>query len=420
MPKFVHAADLHLDSPLRGLSAYEGAPVDRIRGATRRAFEALVSLAIEEEAAFVVIAGDVYDGGWKDYGTGLFFAAQMSRLRAAGIDVHLVRGNHDAQSQITKHLRLPENVHELSSKKPERRVLDRLGVVVHGQSFGRRDVSEDLAAGYPEPLPGALNIGILHTCAEGREGHEPYAPCSLATLRAKGYQYWALGHVHKREVLGTDPWIVFPGNLQGRHAKEAGGKGATLVTYEKDRVLSAEHRDLDVFRFCRIDVDTTPAASGDDVIDLVRAALEAASGAAEGRPLAVRVLLSGSTRAHDALVAGAERWTNEIRALAGDVEGEGAWVEKVLFKTAPAMDTSALELRDDPVGQLARAIVRLRTDDDDLASVFRELAELKKILPPELREGEDALRLDDPAWQRELLGEVARSILPALLRGDEG
>src|SRR5450432_1382626 len=138
--KFVHAADLHLDSPLCGLPRYEGAPVDAIRGATRRAFDNLIDLCLEEGASFLLLAGDIYDGNWKDYSTGLFFAAGLARLRAANIPVVLIRGNHDAQSQITRHLRLPENVRELSVRAPESFELSKVGVVVHGQGFATRAV----------------------------------------------------------------------------------------------------------------------------------------------------------------------------------------------------------------------------------------------------------------------------------------
>src|SRR5690349_16787907 len=102
MFKFLHAADVHLDSPLKGLARYEGAPADEIRGATRRAFDNLVELAIQEEAAFLLLAGDLYDGDWKDYNTGLFFVSRMRRLEEAGIPVFLISGNHDAASQITR------------------------------------------------------------------------------------------------------------------------------------------------------------------------------------------------------------------------------------------------------------------------------------------------------------------------------
>src|SRR5882757_4623826 len=133
--KFVHSADLHLDSPLSGLSKYEGAPVEQIRGATRRALENLVKLCLSEGAQLLVIAGDLYDGDWRDYSTGLFFNKQMSALRAAGVKVVWIRGNHDAASKLTAHLALPDNVHELSHRKPESFLLEELGVAVHGQGF---------------------------------------------------------------------------------------------------------------------------------------------------------------------------------------------------------------------------------------------------------------------------------------------
>lgn len=226
---FLHAADIHLDSPLQGLERYPDAPVEAVRAAPRRAFEALVELAIEERVAFVLLAGDLYDGDWKDYNTGLFFVAQMRRLAEAGIPVQLVSGNHDAASQITKRLSLPPNVKHFSSGRPETLELADYDVAIHGQSFAGRRVSEDLAAGFPPGDRGRFEIGLLHTSLDGRPGHADYAPCTVDGLRSKDYAYWALGHVHQREeVVRGDPWIVFPGNLQGRHARETGGKGASL------------------------------------------------------------------------------------------------------------------------------------------------------------------------------------------------
>ena len=222
MLTFIHAADLHLDSPLIGLPRYDGAPVEQMRGSTRRALENLVDLALTEQVAFVLIAGDLYDGDWRDYNTGLFFAAQMTRLREAGTPVFIVSGNHDAASQITRSLRMPDNVTVLPANSPDTVRRDDIGIAVHGQSFRTRAVADDLSAAYPDPVRGMFNIGLLHTSADGRPGHDPYAPCSLDKLRAKGYDYWALGHVHAREVLCDDPWVVFSGNTQGRHIRELG------------------------------------------------------------------------------------------------------------------------------------------------------------------------------------------------------
>ncbi|MCK5228213.1 MAG: DNA repair exonuclease, partial [Desulfobulbaceae bacterium] len=150
MFKFLHTADIHLDSPLKGLEAHEDAPVDEIRGATRRAFLSLVEMAVLEEIDFILIAGDLYDGDWKDYNTGLFFVRQMGRLHKAGIQVFIVSGNHDAASQTTKTMPLPDNVTLFSTRKPQSVKLDDLGVIIHGQSYSSRAVNENLASSYPQ------------------------------------------------------------------------------------------------------------------------------------------------------------------------------------------------------------------------------------------------------------------------------
>ena len=417
--KFVHAADLHVDSPMRGLDRYEGAPVERLRGATRRALENLVALCVEEQAAFLLLAGDVFDGGWKDYSTGLFFAAQMARLREANVPVLLVRGNHDAASSVVRALRLPENVRELSSRRPESVELADAGVVVHGQSFSQRITSEDLAARYPDASPGAFNVGLLHTSVDGREGHEPYAPTTLATLRAKGYDYWALGHVHAREVLSTDPWIVFPGNLQGRHARETGPKGASVVTVEGGRVASVEHRPLDVVRWEVVRVDAAPAADALEVVDLARAALASSARDADDRVLAARVVVGGATRANAAIRRDLDRFTSELRAAATDALGGAVWVEKILVETRSTFDVAQVREEAGAVGHLARRLAAIREDPEELAGLAAVFADLEKKLPAELREGDGGLSLSAPATLRTLVDEVEQLLLPRLLEGAE-
>lgn len=410
--KFVHAADLHLDSPLAGLSKYEGAPVEQIRGATRRALENLVKLCIGEQAQLLVIAGDLYDGDWRDYSTGLFFNKQMAALRAAEVRVVWIRGNHDAASKLTAHLNLPDNVRELSHKRPDSIVLEELGVAVHGQGFDTRDVTSDLSSRYPEPRRGLFNLGLLHTALEGRAGHATYAPCRLSALVDRGYDYFALGHVHTREVLSDKPWIVFPGNLQGRHARETGAKGASVVTVEQEQVRSVEHRALDEVRWHVAQVDATGERSLDGVLERVRDSLNAAVAASDGRLAAVRVRVRGASAAHDQLMARFERVTEEVRALTLDLSGE-AWLEKVELATSPEAHGELRE-RDDAIGELLRGLSGVAQDDAALAELALELAELKRKLPPELREGPDAIDLESPDALRQLLKEVEQTLLPAV------
>lgn len=272
--RFVHTADIHLDSPLLGLVGQEGTAAERIRNATREAFEGLVELAIEEQVSFLVIAGDLYDGNWRDYKTGLFFVAQMGRLREARIPVYLLHGNHDAESQITRRLPLPDNVHVFGARQPESFRIDDLDVVLHGQSYRQRDVSENLARSYPQPVDGTFNIGVLHTGLGGMGGHANYAPCSLDDLINKGYDYWALGHVHRAEVLHEQPYIVFPGNLQGRHVREDGAMGAYLVAVENHQVAKALTVHNDVVRWAVLPVSLDEASSIDHAFELMRSTIE--------------------------------------------------------------------------------------------------------------------------------------------------
>ena len=413
--KFIHAADIHLDSALHGLERYEGAPVEEIRSATRRAFDNLIELAIDEQAAFVLLVGDLYDGDWKDYNTGLYFVERMGRLRDAGIRVFIVAGNHDAVSQITKHLRLPDNVTLFSTRKPERVVLDDLGVSICGQGFATRAVTDDISQGYPQGDPQLLNIGLLHTCLDGKPGHEPYAPCTVDGLRSKGYQYWALGHVHKREEVSQDPWIVFPGNIQGRHIREIGPKGCTLVTVNAGEIVAVEHRDLDVMRWSICELDVSAAETVDDIYEQVREGLQLALDAAEGRPVAVRLVLYGACSAHLKLHAERERWIQEYRALATGLGGAGIWLEKISIKTRPAISTDEVLERDDALSGLLRAIHDMELDSSVLDELADEMSMLRQKLPAELLAGDEPFDPANPEFLKETLEDIKELLVNRLL-----
>ncbi len=417
--RFVHAADIHLDSPLRGLARYEGAPVAEIREATRRAFRRLVDYCLEERIELLLIAGDLYDGDWRDWATGLFFVQQMNRLREVGARVVLLRGNHDAASQITKNLRLPEHVRELSTRSVETLVLEDLGIAVHGRGFGHREELEDLSLAYPAPRAGLVNVGMLHTSVDGRAGHQGYAPCRPAWLVERGYDYWALGHVHAREVLHEAPWIVFPGNLQGRHAKETGPKGATVVTIEGGAIRSVEPLVFDVVRWGRAAAPARAGEREDDVLERLRDALALLRDGAEERPLAVRVAVEGAPDGKLARALGEPAFEAEVRALASEVAP--AWIEKVELALAPPELGEAIALRDDAIGQLARALRAggATPDAETVAEIEAALAELRTKLAPLGLDGEDPrLALAGPDAIAAILGDAERLVVPALLEGD--
>lgn len=400
--RFVHAADIHLDSPLRGLSGHQGRAADRIRTATREAFQNLVSETIQERASFLVIAGDLYDGDWRDYQTGLFFVGQTARLVDAGIPAYVLFGNHDAESQITKRLTLPEGVHTFGSRKPETFEIDNLDVAIHGQSYKKRDITDNLVPAYPSPLPHRFNIGVLHTGLGGMGGHQNYAPCALGELKTKGYDYWALGHVHGREVLHEDPHVVFSGNLQGRHIRETGPKSASLVTVEAGEVVSVEPIETDVVRWIQLDVDVTGCANVPSVSERVRDTIESAvSTNGRGRLLACRLTLTGTTECHGSLLSAVEALLADARAAALGLGEEAAWVEKLVIATTPSIDPAVLRAREDAVGELQRIIEHAGEDGELLRQLKTHIGGLVATLPHEVR-----ANTDDPLLQTAVDDEI--------------
>jgi len=418
--KFIHAADIHLDSPLVGLERYDGAPVEELRGASRRAFANLVRLAVDEAADFVLIAGDLYDGTWRDYNTGLYFARQMGELNRHGIRVFLVSGNHDAANRMSRDLRLPDNVHLFTAKGPETITDSGLALAVHGQSYRSAELRDNLAVGFPAAVPGYFNIGLLHTGVTGRPGHADYAPCTLEQLIAKGYDYWALGHIHAREELSRAPWVVMPGNTQGRHIRETGAKGCTLVTVAHGEVQEVAHRELDVVRWARVEVETGGAATAEEALDRAVAACEEAVTNCGDRLLAARLEFVGSGPAHARFTANEEQWRNELRAMLLGSFGVRLWAEKILFKTTSALHIDELADSDAPLAQLLHA---LHASDDAGAVLATERAEIDKILtkiPAELRDQLELPDLDDQEQVRTLFGEIRAMLLPLLLADGEG
>lgn len=416
MFKFIHAADVHLDSPLAGLDRYEGAPVERVRDASRRSLERLVNLAIEEKVAFVLLCGDLFDGDWKDTRTGLFLAKEIGRLRRAGIDVFIVLGNHDSQNPFAKKAEVFPGARVFSSRRAETIRLDDWNVALHGRSFPARQVGEDLSRDYPDPLPGAFNIGLLHTSLNGRPGHDPYAPCSIEGLASKGYQYWALGHVHQYEVVRAgDPWVVFPGCLQGRHARETGPKGCVLVTVEDGEVVWVEHREVCTVRWEEVRVDATGADGTDEVTDRIRRAVAAWADAVPDALIAMRIRVTGACRAHLALAGSMSQWISDVREQVMAACGDGVFVEKVQVETRPEASPDEALARDDALGTLLRVIQEQDFDDSQLRELAQTLQELRDRLPREALEGEEAVSLEDPAYLRAAVAQARDLILARLL-----
>lgn len=414
MISFLHVADIHLDSPLRGLSRYEGAPVEEMRGATRQALTNLVDYVLENAIPLVVLAGDVYDADCPDFQTLLHFARQMSRLGDRGVQVAMIRGNHDADNAMTSALRLPGNVAVLPSSKPGTWRSEALPVAVHGQSYAGREISDNLALDYPAPIPGLFNIGLLHTALTGRVDHAPYAPCSLTDLAAKGYDYWALGHVHEFEHVSQAPHVVFSGCLQGRHAREPGPKGCVRVDVDDHGQIHVQRVILDVLRWLILDVDVTGAKTIDDVSLAVNRKLQDELPGHDGRLTASRIILRGPCPAHSPMARNPELAAAQIRLGATDAFLDKIWVEKIVQQTSPAAD--ALDLEElaqggSPQAGVLRALKDLADDPDTFASLNLNLGELQGKLASS---GVALPDLQNLEIRRELIQDVQALLSPML------
>lgn len=411
--KIVHAADLHIDSPLRGLERYEGAPFERVRGATREAFRNVVGLCLRESASFLVLAGDVFDGDWKDINTGMFFVRELLRLREIGCRVLLLRGNHDFE--LTRALRWPEHVREFGPPRGKDRsfVFDDDGVAFHGVSYATQKVVDSLLPEYPAPLGrGLLEIGVLHTNATGSAEHAAYAPCTVRELTAHGYAYWALGHVHGHAVLARDPWVVYPGNTQGRNARETGRKGCVVLDCEGAVVRDVRFVDTAVMQWVQLDLALDRDDGRDELLEKTRAALR---DLAETHDLtAVRLRITGASRAHAEVCRDHARLVAQIRTDAMEA-GLDLWLEKVDLATSPAV--SLAELRDARglVADLLQSVERIRNDEGDaeLHMLARALDPLRKKGGKELAE----LKLEDPDALRRLLAGAESLLAQRLTEG---
>jgi exonuclease SbcD len=384
--RFLHAADLHLGSPFLGLAQKDEDVAARFAKASRSAFEDLVTKALEEGVSFVVIAGDVFDGEWRDNSIAFFLNRQLALLSNHGIPTFFLRGNHDAESVVAKSLTWPDKVFEFSTRRPETHRIEDLRVALHGRGFPHREVVENYAVDYPEPLAGWFNIGVLHTAC-GRAGHENYAPCTVADLAARGYDYWALGHVHAFEIVSRDPWIVYPGNLQGRSIRECGERGAVIVEVADGVVAEVRRIVTDYARWAEVFVDAAPHDDETGLLRTVEAEVRAHAEAAEGRLLAVRVVLTGATPLHARLIADRDRLRDEVEAAAQRC-ADDIWLERLRIDTVeaqrPPRDAALAEI------DLAAALERCEADIAVRARVTELVRTVKDKLPGGMAEDANA------------------------------
>ncbi|MFC0284630.1 exonuclease SbcCD subunit D [Camelimonas abortus] len=421
--RFVHAADIHLDSPLRSLALRDPAAAALVGDATREALRRIVDLCLEEQADALVLAGDLYDGAQTSMKTALFLAGELRRLDEAGVRVYLIRGNHDAASRITRELSLPPNVHVFDGRATPVEAPRPPGatpVFIHGVSFAQPHAPESLLPKFRPPVHGAINIGVMHTSLGGAEGHDAYAPCALADLDAHGFDYWALGHIHKRSVHRGRSVIVMPGNPQGRDINEPGPRSVTLVAIGDDRSVTLEERVTSVAEFARAEVDLTGVDSRAGVNARLHEALAALRAGVASPYLLARLRLGGATPLAGWARRDADRLLGEAMEAAQRLEG--CFIDRL--EISPQLREPAAPAGDgaDPRHELAAIVESQVLASPAFANVARGLLDaIVPQLPAELRDAFDpGAEEGRAALLAELAREGAAETLAHLAAEDEG
>ena len=362
--QFIHAADLHLDTPFTGMHRVDARLAATLRDATTQAFENLVAAALERSVAFVVIAGDVYDGPARGVRAQLAFRDGLDRLARAGIPSFVVHGNHDPVEEGWSAVRRwPDGVTVFGAEAVATIPVERDGqtlALIHGISYPRRAVSENLALRFRRDPAECFQVGVLHCNAGANADHEAYSPCSIGDLVAAGLDYWALGHVHLRQCLHENgPWIAYPGSLQGLSPKpsERGAKGALVADVDGLRVTRVEFVPLDVVRFDEFEIDITGVP---DVAGLLDALVEAAQERAathDGRAVVLRVSLTGRGAVHRDLRRGHIRdfVLHPARTVLASAN-QTVWLDTVDDRTSPEIDIEALRGRGDFAADLVETV----------------------------------------------------------------
>ncbi len=420
--RFVHAADVHLDSPLRSLALRNADLGGLIGNATRRAFTRIVDLCLRERVDALVLSGDLYDNDQTSMKTARFLAAEVRRLHEAGVRTFVIRGNHDAIATITRELTLPDSVVVFDDKGGVVEVEGAAGgprVAVHGLSFSKPHAPTSLLPRYRPPVDGAVNIGLMHTSLGGSPDHDAYAPCSVADLHGSGIRYWALGHVHRRSVIRGDAVVVMPGIPQGRDVGEAGPKTVTLVTISDDGAIELAEELTSTAEFAVVHVPVGACEDWRAVVVAITEALASEKGRAASEHLVARLRLTGSSP----LAWRLTRDSDLLRAEAEDCAARvgSCWVDKVVVDCVPGPVARGPGAGIGPLAELRHLMEARVVASPAFRTAAREVVEeIVGSLPPECRRRFGADEAAADAVLSDLSDEGVREVLGRLHAPHDG
>lgn len=407
---FIHCADLHLGEPFSGLQDSAESPWgDTIRQATCKAFENVVTAAIERQVNAILISGDVYDSETHSLAAQIAFARELYRAAVAHIEVFIVHGNHDpATSGWQADIPMAPTIHIFPADHVASYPLKVKGETVakiYGMSYQYKHITENLSRRFTDIDKNLFTIGMLHT--EVGQKDSPYAPCTIEDLRQTGITYWALGHIHERQTLSTEPYIVYPGNTQGLDISETGPKGCYLVEVGEYGTIHLEFIETDVMQWVHWPVDISSFQNPEELWQYIyqeRAKLREK----KGRPLIVRIELTGRGPLAQALTA-PEAETYILQTL-NDKEKfhhTFCYFADIKNHTAPLIDLDKRRKLPDEIGTYLATYddIAEKTDSEKI-KILRQMIENEPELLkfPTIRERISDKRLKEAFWRAEMRG----------------
>ncbi len=378
--RFIHAADLHLDSPFRGIGSASPALKDRLQAATLGALRRVIDHTIEAKADFLVVAGDIYDSKDRNLRALVSFRNEMERLAERNVPVFLVHGNHDPLNGWGSGFKLPPNVVTFGGQADTEPFIrrGREAAQITGISYVRERITDNLASSL-KPEDGApYSIAVLHANVGHQTGHADYAPATVAELTGAGFDYWALGHVHTRSVLAAEPaMVVYPGNTQGRNPRETGARGCYQVDVDTHGRAHLEFVETGVARWAHLELSISNFNSMDQFVDAMLEKARAEAASFDG-PTVARCTIRGNGPLHR------DFQRDEMNEELAEVLGSVLIPESVRIATGPELDFESLVRTETMVSDFLKLTERALEDPemrqrlaDSLAPLFR-----RREIPP--------------------------------------
>jgi len=363
MFKFIHTADLHLDSPFVGVSAQSSSIAESLHSATFDAYEALIQLCVKNNVDFLIVAGDVYDGADRSLRAQLRFYEGLKTLHEHNIRSFVVHGNHDPLDGWSSSIKWPDSVHIFAGDKVETITVQKRGekiASVSGISYPTQKETRNLSELFHAENPDLFQIAMLHCNCGGNIEHEPYAACKVGNLVNKNFDYWALGHIHTKCIQNTNPHIVYPGNIQGLNIREQGPRGCYFVTVTDDKNVRMEFCPLDVIRWFSKDIRIE--GSIDELDSRISACIDEVREQADGRSAVCRINFIGRGRLYKDLIQGG---VADLLEHSREKYSSGTplvWIEKIDLHCGPALDIEQRRNGKDLLGELLRISDELRNN----------------------------------------------------------